>query len=172
MSYLLVRFTPIFYFLVILLLVCYSFPFYIVVKIREDHLTIIRRTWIHNSNGWPFEENMIENYSQISTSRTWESVILWNRILVLMQPCMAKQKKWARYSKIIRFPYHMKTGTLCSLANNLPKYLPRRSTLMNYADVDSYSVSSFSNNSSDGSGGFDGGGFSDGGGGGRIWCLW
>ena len=38
---------------------------------------------------------------------------------------------------------------------------------MNYAD-DSYSVSSFSINSSDGSGGFDGGGFSDGGGGGGF----
>ena len=91
-----------FYFLVLLFI-----PFYIVVKIREDHLQSLEN--LDSQFQWMAFRNMIESIPNFNQAEL-ESVILWNRILVYAT-MYGQAKSGARYSKIIRFPYHMKTGT-------------------------------------------------------------
>lgn len=111
---------------------------------------------------------MIESIPNFNQAEL-ESVILWNRILVYATMYgQAKKVSQVLQNHQIPLPYE-DWDTVLWLTTSPNTFLDG-STLMNYAD-DSYSVSSFSINSSDGSGGFDGGGFSDGGGGGGFWCL-
>ena len=152
-----------FYFWIILLLVLLFIPFYIVVKIREDHLQSLEN--LDAQFKWMAFRNMIESIPNFNQAEL-ESVILWNRILVYATLYgQAKKVSQVLQNHQISLPYE-DWDTVLWLTTSPNTFLDG-STLMNYAD-DSYSVSSFSINSSDGSGGFDGGGFSDGGGGGGF----
>ena len=152
-----------FYFWIILLLVLLFIPFYIVVKIREDHLQSLEN--LDAQFKWMAFRNMIESIPNFNQAEL-ESVILWNRILVYATLYgQAKKVSQVLKNHQISLPYE-DWDTVLWLTTSPNTFLDG-STLMNYAD-DSYSVSSFSINSSDGSGGFDGGGFSDGGGGGGF----
>ena len=152
-----------FYFWIILLLVLLFIPFYIVVKIREDHLQSLEN--LDSQFQWMAFRNMIESIPNFNQAEL-ESVILWNRILVYATMYgQAKKVSQVLQNHQISLPYE-DWDTVLWLTTSPNTFLDG-STLMNYAD-DSYSVSSFSINSSDGSGGFDGGGFSDGGGGGGF----
>lgn len=152
-----------FYFWMIVLLVVFFIPFYIVVKIREDHLQSLEN--LDAQFQWMAFRNMIESIPNFNQAEL-ESVILWNRILVYATLYgQAKKVSQVLQNHQISLPYE-DWDTVLWLTTSPNTFLDG-STLMNYAD-DSYSVSSFSINSSDGSGGFDGGGFSDGGGGGGF----
>ena len=152
-----------FYFWIILLLVLFFIPFYIVVKIREEHLQSLEN--LDAQFQWMAFRNMIESIPNFNQAEL-ESVVLWNRILVYATMYgQAKKVSQVLKSHQISLPYE-DWDAVVWLTNSSNSFLDG-STLMSYAD-DSYSVSSFSTNSSDGSGGFDGGGFSDGGGGGGF----
>ena len=152
-----------FYFWIILLLVLLFIPFYIVVKIREDHLQSLEN--LDAQFQWMAFRNMIESIPNFNQAEL-ESVILWNRILVYATMYgQAKKVSQVLKNHQISLPYE-DWDAVVWITTSSNSFLDG-STLMSYAD-DSYSVSSFSTNSSDGSGGFDGGGFSDGGGGGGF----
>ena len=152
-----------FYFWMIVLLVVLFIPFYILVKIREDHLQSLEN--LDAQFEWMAFRNMIESIPNFNQAEL-ESVILWNRILVYATMYgQAKKVSQVLKNHQISLPYE-NWDTVVWLTTSSNSFLDG-STLMSYAD-DSYSVSSFSTNSSDGSGGFDGGGFSDGGGGGGF----
>ena len=152
-----------FYFWMIVLLVVFFIPFYILVKIREEHLQSLEN--LDSQFQWMAFRNMIESIPNFNQAEL-ESVILWNRILVYATMYgQAKKVSQVLQNHQIPLPYE-DWDTVLWLTTSPNTFLDG-STLMNYAD-DSYSVSSFSINSSDGSGGFDGGGFSDGGGGGGF----
>lgn len=152
-----------FYFWIILLLVLLFIPFYIVVKIREDHLQSLEN--LDSQFQWMAFRNMIESIPNFNQAEL-ESVILWNRILVYATMYgQAKKVSQVLKNHQISLPYE-DWDAVVWITTSSNSFLDG-STLMSYAD-DSYSVSSFSTNSSDGSGGFDGGGFSDGGGGGGF----
>jgi len=152
-----------FYFWMIVLLVVLFIPFYILVKIREDHLQSLEN--LDAQFEWMAFRNMIESIPNFNQAEL-ESVVLWNRILVYATMYgQAKKVSQVLKNHQISLPYE-NWDTVVWLTTSSNSFLDG-STLMSYAD-DSYSVSSFSTNSSDGSGGFDGGGFSDGGGGGGF----
>ena len=152
-----------FYFWMIVLLVVFFIPFYIVVKIREEHLQSLEN--LDAQFEWMAFRNMIESIPNFNQAEL-ESVVLWNRILVYATMYgQAKKVSQVLKNHQISLPYE-NWDTVVWLTTSSNSFLDG-STLMSYAD-DSYSVSSFSTNSSDGSGGFDGGGFSDGGGGGGF----
>ena len=152
-----------YYFWIILLLVLLFIPFYIVVKIREEHLQSLEN--LDAQFQWMAFRNMIESIPNFNQAEL-ESVVLWNRILVYATMYgQAKKVSQVLKNHQISLPYE-NWDTVVWLTTSSNSFLDG-STLMSYAD-DSYSVSSFSTNSSDGSGGFDGGGFSDGGGGGGF----
>ena len=152
-----------YYFWIILLLVLLFIPFYIVVKIREEHLQSLEN--LDEQFEWMAFRNMIESIPNFNQAEL-ESVVLWNRILVYATMYgQAKKVSQVLKNHQISLPYE-NWDTVVWLTTSSNSFLDG-STLMSYAD-DSYSVSSFSTNSSDGSGGFDGGGFSDGGGGGGF----
>lgn len=152
-----------FYFWMIVLLVVFFIPFYILVKIREEHLQSLEN--LDAQFEWMAFRNMIESIPNFNQAEL-ESVVLWNRILVYATMYgQAKKVSQVLKNHQISLPYE-DWDTVLWLTTSPNTFLDG-STLMNYAD-DSYSVSSFSINSSDGSGGFDGGGFSDGGGGGGF----
>ena len=152
-----------FYFWMIVLLVVLFIPFYILVKIREEHLQSLEN--LDAQFQWMAFRNMIESIPNFNQAEL-ESVILWNRILVYATLYgQAKKVSQVLKNHQISLPYE-NWDTVVWLTTSSNSFLDG-STLMSYAD-DSYSVSSFSTNSSDGSGGFDGGGFSDGGGGGGF----
>ena len=152
-----------FYFWMIVLLVVFFIPFYILVKIREEHLQSLEN--LDSQFEWMAFRNMIESIPNFNQAEL-ESVILWNRILVYATMYgQAKKVSQVLKNHQISLPYE-NWDTVVWLTTSSNSFLDG-STLMSYAD-DSYSVSSFSTNSSDGSGGFDGGGFSDGGGGGGF----
>ena len=152
-----------FYFWMIVLLVVFFIPFYILVKIREEHLQSLEN--LDAQFEWMAFRNMIESIPNFNQAEL-ESVILWNRILVYATMYgQAKKVSQVLKNHQISLPYE-NWDTVVWLTTSSNSFLDG-STLMSYAD-DSYSVSSFSTNSSDGSGGFDGGGFSDGGGGGGF----
>ena len=152
-----------FYFWIILLLVLLFIPFYIVVKIREDHLQSLEN--LDSQFQWMAFRNMIESIPNFNQAEL-ESVVLWNRILVYATMYgQAKKVSQVLKNHQISLPYE-DWDAVVWITTSSNSFLDG-STLMSYAD-DSYSVSSFSTNSSDGSGGFDGGGFSDGGGGGGF----
>lgn len=152
-----------FYFWMIVLLVVFFIPFYILVKIREEHLQSLEN--LDAQFEWMAFRNMIESIPNFNQAEL-ESVVLWNRILVYATMYgQAKKVSQVLKNHQISLPYE-NWDTVVWLTTSLNSFLDG-STLMSYAD-DSYSVSSFSTNSSDGSGGFDGGGFSDGGGGGGF----
>lgn len=152
-----------FYFWMIVLLVVLFIPFYILVKIREDHLQSLEN--LDAQFEWMAFRNMIESIPNFNQAEL-ESVVLWNRILVYATMYgQAKNVSQVLKNHQISLPYE-NWDTVVWLTTSSNSFLDG-STLMSYAD-DSYSVSSFSTNSSDGSGGFDGGGFSDGGGGGGF----
>lgn len=152
-----------FYFWMIVLLVVFFIPFYILVKIREEHLQSLEN--LDAQFEWMAFRNMIESIPNFNQAEL-ESVVLWNRILVYATMYgQAKKVSQVLKNHQISLPYE-NWDTVLWLTTSSNSFLDG-STLMSYAD-DSYSVSSFSTNSSDGSGGFDGGGFSDGGGGGGF----
>lgn len=152
-----------FYFWMIVLLIVLFIPFYILVKIREDHLQSLEN--LDAQFEWMAFRNMIESIPNFNQAEL-ESVVLWNRILVYATMYgQAKKVSQVLKNHQISLPYE-NWDTVVWLTTSSNSFLDG-STLMSYAD-DSYSVSSFSTNSSDGSGGFDGGGFSDGGGGGGF----
>ena len=152
-----------FYFWMIVLLVVFFIPFYILVKIREDHLQSLEN--LDAQFEWMAFRNMIESIPNFNQAEL-ESVVLWNRILVYATMYgQAKKVSQVLKNHQISLPYE-NWDTVVWITTSSNSFLDG-STLMSYAD-DSYSVSSFSTNSSDGSGGFDGGGFSDGGGGGGF----
>ena len=152
-----------FYFWMIVLLVVLFIPFYILVKIREDHLQSIEN--LDAQFQWMAFRNMIESIPNFNQAEL-ESVVLWNRILVYATMYgQAKKVSQVLKNHQISLPYE-DWDAVVWITTSSNSFLDG-STLMSYAD-DSYSVSSFSTNSSDGSGGFDGGGFSDGGGGGGF----
>ena len=152
-----------FYFWIILLLVLLFIPFYIVVKIREDHLQSLEN--LDSQFQWMAFRNMIESIPNFNQAEL-ESVVLWNRILVYATLYgQAKKVSQVLQNHQISLPYE-DWDALVWLTSSSNTFLDG-STLMAYAD-NSYSVSNFSINSSDGSGGFDGGGFSGGGGGGGF----
>ena len=152
-----------FYFWMIVLLVVFFIPFYILVKIREEHLQSLEN--LDAQFQWMAFRNMIESIPNFNQAEL-ESVVLWNRILVYATMYgQAKKVSQVLKNHQISLPYE-NWDTVVWLTTSSNSFLDG-STLMSYAD-DSYSVSSFSTNSSDGSGGFDGGGFSDGGGGGGF----
>ena len=152
-----------FYFWTILCLILLFIPFYIVMKLREDHLQSLEN--LDSQFQWMAFRNMIESIPNFNQAEL-ESVVLWNRILVYATLYgQAKKVTQVLQNHQISLPYE-DWDTVLWLTSSPNTYLDG-STLMSYAD-DSYSVSSFSINSSDGSGGFDGGGFSDGGGGGGF----
>lgn len=152
-----------FYFWMIVLLVVLFIPFYILVKIREDHLQSLEN--LDAQFEWMAFRNMIESIPNFNQAEL-ESVVLWNRILVYATMYgQAKKVSQVLKNHQISLPYE-NWDTVVWLTTSSNSFLDG-STLMSYAD-DSYSVSSFSTNSSDGSGGFDDGGFSDGGGGGGF----
>lgn len=152
-----------FYFWMIVLLVVLFIPFYILVKIREEHLQSLEN--LDAQFEWMAFRNMIESIPNFNQAEL-ESVVLWNRILVYATMYgQAKKVSQVLKNHQISLPYE-NWDTVVWLTTSSNSFLDG-STLMSYAD-DSYSVSSFSTNSSDGSGGFDGGGFSDGGGGGGF----
>ena len=92
----------------IVLLVVFFIPFYIVVKLREDHLQSLEN--LDAQFKWMAFRNMIESIPNFNQAEL-ESVILWNRILVYAT-LYGQAKSEPGTQKIIRFPYHMKTGTL------------------------------------------------------------
>ena len=150
-----------FYFWMIVLLVVLFIPFYILVKIREEHLQSLEN--LDSQFQWMAFRNMIESIPNFNQAEL-ESVVLWNRILVYATMYgQAKKVSQVLKNHQISLPYEDWDAVVWLTTS--PNTFLDGSTLMSYAD-DSYSVSSFSTNSSDGSGGFDGGGFSDGGGGG------
>ena len=152
-----------FYFWMIVLLVVFFIPFYILVKIREEHLQSLEN--LDAQFEWMAFRNMIESIPNFNQAEL-ESVVLWNRILVYATMYgQAKKVSQVLKNHQISLPYE-NWDTVVWITTSSNSFLDG-STLMSYAD-DSYSVSSFSTNSSDGSGGFDGGGFSDGGGGGGF----
>lgn len=152
-----------FYFWMIVLLVVFFIPFYIVIKLREDHLQSLEN--LDAQFKWMAFRNMIESIPNFNQAEL-ESIVLWNRILVYATLYgQAKKVSQVLQNHRIAIPYE-DWDTVLWLTTSSNSFLDG-STLMSYAD-DSYSVSSFSVNSSDGSGGFDGGGFSDGGGGGGF----
>ena len=152
-----------FYFWMIVLLVVFFIPFYILVKIREEHLQSLEN--LDSQFQWMAFRNMIESIPNFNQAEL-ESVVLWNRILVYATMYgQAKKVSQVLQNHQISLPYE-NWDTVVWLTTSSNSFLDG-STLISYAD-DSYSVSSFSTNSSDGSGGFDGGGFSDGGGGGGF----
>lgn len=152
-----------FYFWMIVLLVVFFIQFYILVKIREEHLQSLEN--LDAQFEWMAFRNMIESIPNFNQAEL-ESVVLWNRILVYATMYgQAKKVSQVLKNHQISLPYE-NWDTVVWLTTSSNSFLDG-STLMSYAD-DSYSVSSFSTNSSDGSGGFDGGGFSDGGGGGGF----
>ena len=152
-----------FYFWMIVLLVVFFIPFYILVKIREEHLQSLEN--LDAQFEWMAFRNMVESIPNFNQAEL-ESVVLWNRILVYATMYgQAKKVSQVLKNHQISLPYE-NWDTVVWLTTSSNSFLDG-STLMSYAD-DSYSVSSFSTNSSDGSGGFDGGGFSDGGGGGGF----
>ena len=152
-----------FYFWMIVLLVVFFIPFYILLKIREEHLQSLEN--LDEQFEWMAFRNMIESIPNFNQAEL-ESVVLWNRILVYATMYgQAKKVSQVLKNHQISLPYE-NWDTVVWLTTSSNSFLDG-STLMSYAD-DSYSVSSFSTNSSDGSGGFDGGGFSDGGGGGGF----
>lgn len=152
-----------FYFWMIVLLVVFFIPFYILVKIREEHLQSLEN--LDAQFEWMAFRNMIESIPNFNQAEL-ESVVLWNRILVYATMYgQAKKVSQVLKNHQISLLYE-NWDTVVWLTTSSNSFLDG-STLMSYAD-DSYSVSSFSTNSSDGSGGFDGGGFSDGGGGGGF----
>ena len=152
-----------FYFWMIVLLIVFFIPFYIVVKLREDHLQSLEN--LDAQFKWMAFRNMIESIPNFNQAEL-ESIVLWNRILVYATLYgQAKKVSQVLQNHRIVIPYE-DWDTVLWLTTSSNSFLDG-STLMSYAD-DSYSVSSFSVNSSDGSGGFDGGGFSDGGGGGGF----
>ena len=147
----------------IVLLVVFFIPFYILVKIREEHLQSLEN--LDAQFEWMAFRNMIESIPNFNQAEL-ESVVLWNRILVYATMYgQAKKVSQVLKNHQISLPYE-NWDNVVWLTTSSNSFLDG-STLMSYAD-DSYSVSSFSTNSSDGSGGFDGGGFSDGGGGGGF----
>ena len=147
----------------IVLLVVLFIPFYILVKIREEHLQSLEN--LDAQFEWMAFRNMIESIPNFNQAEL-ESVVLWNRILVYATMYgQAKKVSQVLKNHQISLPYE-NWDTVVWLTTSSNSFLDG-STLISYAD-DSYSVSSFSTNSSDGSGGFDGGGFSDGGGGGGF----
>ena len=152
-----------FYFWSILCLVLLFILFYLIVLLREDHLQSLEN--LDSQFEWMAFRNMIESIPNFNQAE-FESVVLWNRILVYATLYgQAKKVSQVLQNHQISLPYE-DWDTVLWLTSSPNTYLDG-STLMSYAD-DSYSVSSFSINSSDGSGGFDGGGFSDGGGGGGF----
>ena len=152
-----------FYFWMIVLLVVLFIPFYILVKIREEHLQSLEN--LDAQFEWMAFRNMIESIPNFNQAEL-ESVVLWNRILVYATMYgQAKKVSQVLKNHQISLPYE-NWDTVVWLTTSSNSFLDG-STLMSYA-ADSYSVSNFSINSSDGSGGFDGGGFSDGGGGGGF----
>ena len=152
-----------FYFWMIVLLIVFFIPFYIVIKLREDHLQSLEN--LDAQFKWMAFRNMIESIPNFNQAEL-ESIVLWNRILVYATLYgQAKKVSQVLQNHRIAIPYE-DWDTVLWLTTSSNSFLDG-STLMSYAD-DSYSVSSFSVNSSDGSGGFDGGGFSDGGGGGGF----
>ena len=152
-----------FYFWMIVLLVVLFIPFYILVKIREEHLQSLEN--LDAQFEWMAFRNMIESIPNFNQAEL-ESVVLWNRILVYATMYgQAKKVSQVLKNHQISLPYE-DWDAVVWITTSSNSFLDG-STLMSYAD-DSYSVSSFSTNSSDGSGGFDGGGFSDGGGGGGF----
>lgn len=152
-----------FYFWIIFLLVLFFIPFYILVKIREEHLQSLEN--LDAQFEWMAFRNMIESIPNFNQAEL-ESVVLWNRILVYATMYgQAKKVNQVLKNHQISLPYE-DWDAVVWITTSSNSFLDG-STLMSYAD-DSYSVSSFSVNSSDGSGGFDGGGFSDGGGGGGF----
>ena len=152
-----------FYFWMIVLLVVLFIPFYILVKIREEHLQSLEN--LDSQFQWMAFRNMIESIPNFNQAEL-ESVILWNRILVYATMYgQAKKVSQVLKNHQISLPYE-DWDAVVWITTSSNSFLDG-STLMSYAD-DSYSVSSFSTNSSDGSGGVDGGGFSDGGGGGGF----
>ena len=152
-----------FYFWMIVLLVVFFIPFYILVKIREEHLQSLEN--LDTQFQWMAFRNMIESIPNFNQAEL-ESVVLWNRILVYATMYgQAKKVSQVLKNHQISLPYE-NWDAVVWITTSSNSFLDG-STLMSYAD-DSYSVSSFSTSSSDGSGGFDGGGFSDGGGGGGF----
>ena len=137
-----------FYFWSILLLVLLFIPFYIVMKLREDHLQSLEN--LDSQFEWMAFRNMIESIPNFNQAEL-ESVVLWNRILVYATMYgQAKKVSQVLQNHQISVPYE-DWDTVLWLTSSPNTYLDG-STLMSYAD-DSYSVSSFSINSSDGSGG-------------------
>ena len=151
------------YFWIILCLILLFIPFYLVVKLREDHLQSLEN--LDSQFKWMAFRNMIESIPNFNQAEL-ESIVLWNRILVYATLYgQAKKVSQVLQNHQISLPYE-DWDTVLWLTSSSNSFLDG-STLMSYAD-DSYSVSNFSINSSDGSGGVDGGGFSGGGGGGGF----
>ena len=152
-----------YYFWIILCLVLLLIPFYIVVKRREDHLQSLEN--LDAQFQWLAFRNMIESIPNFNQAEL-ESVVLWNRILVYAT-MYGQAKKVSQVLQNYQIPLPYEDWDALVWLTSSPNSFLDGSTLMSYA-ADSYSVSNFSINSSDGSGGFDGGGFSDGGGGGGF----
>ena len=152
-----------YYFWIILCLVLLLIPFYIVVKRREDHLQSLEN--LDSQFQWMAFRNMIESIPNFNQAEL-ESVVLWNRILVYAT-MYGQAKKVSQVLQNHQIPLPYEDWDALVWLTSSPNSFLDGSTLMSYA-ADSYSVSNFSINSSDGSGGFDGGGFSDGGGGGGF----
>ena len=152
-----------YYFWIILCLVLLLIPFYIVVKRREDHLQSLEN--LDSQFQWMAFRNMIESIPNFNQAEL-ESVVLWNRILVYAT-MYGQAKKVSQVLQNHQIPLPYEDWDALVWLTSSPNSFLDGSTLMSYA-ADSYSVSNFTINSSDGSGGFDGGGFSDGGGGGGF----
>ena len=152
-----------YYFWMIVFLVLLFIPFYIVVKRREDHLQSLEN--LDSQFQWIAFRNMIESIPNFNQAEL-ESIVLWNRILVYAT-MYGQAKKVSQVLQNYQIPLPYEDWDALVWLTSSPNSFLDGSTLMSYA-ADSYSVSNFSINSSDGSGGFDGGGFSDGGGGGGF----
>ena len=131
-----------FYFWIILLLVLLFIPFYIVVKIREEHLQSLEN--LDAQFQWMAFRNMIESIPNFNQAEL-ESVVLWNRILVYATMYgQAKKVSQVLKNHQISLPYE-NWDTVVWLTTSSNSFLDG-STLMSYA-ADSYSVSNFSINS-------------------------
>ena len=155
-----------YYFWMIVFLVLLFIPFYIVVKRREDHLQSLEN--LDSQFQWIAFRNMIESIPNFNQAEL-ESIVLWNRILVYAT-MYGQAKKVSQVLQNYQIPLPYEDWDALVWLTSSPNSFLDGSTLMSYA-ADSYSVSNFSINSSDGSGGFDGGGFSDGGGGGGFGAV-
>ena len=101
-----------FYFWTILCLILLFIPFYIVMKLREDHLQSLEN--LDSQFQWMAFRNMIESIPNFNQAEL-ESVVLWNRILVYATLYgQAKKVSQVLQSHQISVPYAqlLRTGNL------------------------------------------------------------